>query len=109
MVPHSRSLVRTVCFLTVGMIVAAMCPGLNDVVSAQGQATLTKQALDQAGNPIANGASVLPGAPIKWVVDYDNTTGSPGHSVVTDPIGAGQTLRARIAADPADVEQGVLG
>ncbi len=74
------------------MLVASMSPGLTEVVGAQGQATLTKQALDPAGNPILNGASVLPGAPIKWVLNYKNITGSPGHSVVTDPIGAGQTF-----------------
>ena len=91
-VPRFVALLPTTCVLTIGMLVASMSPGLTDVVGAQGQATLTKQALDPNGNPIANGASVLPGAPVKWVLGYNNTTGSPANAVVTDPIDAGQTF-----------------
>ena len=89
---HSRSLVRTVCFLTVGMIVAAMCPGLNDVVSADVGATLTKQALDPAGNPIAERCFRVTGRHDQVGSQLREHDWHPGHSVVTDPIGAGQTF-----------------
>ena len=64
------------------------------MAAAQTSATLTKEALDPAGNPIANGSAVAPGSPIKWVLNYDNTSGSPVHASVTDPIGAGQSFVA---------------
>ena len=60
--------------------------------AAAPSATLTKQALDQSGNEIPNGSSLTPGSPIKWVLNYDNTSGTPAHARVTDPIGANQTF-----------------
>ena len=89
-----RVLLAAVFVAVLGLLVMALSFGATPSMAADPSATLTKEALDPAGNPISNGASLPPGSPIKWVLNYDNTSGTPAHAVVTDPIGAGQSFVA---------------